>query len=196
MAQPPFPEYQPQSQTSKQRRGPLMLAGVLVLVLIAVVAVGIVVVLKASDDKPKAVATTPSTPQAVEFRRVLKFAPGTCASPAPQGIFCDAKGIRYTLGTVELDGSHVSEVKAAHDDSGDGSWYVGLTLDQEGTRIFGQLTTALASQPLPANQLAIVVGNEVATAPTVNSPITAGKIQISASYTKSDAEALAAKIIG
>jgi len=196
MAQPPFPQY----QQPKQSRGPLVLGGALVLVLFAVFAVGVVLILKRGDDKPSATSTStstkPSTPQAVEFRRVLKADPGTCPSPSPQGVYCDAKGTRYTLGKVELDGSHVSEVKAAQSNNGTSYWYVGLTLDQEGTRLFGQLTTDLATKQSPANQLAIVVGNEVATAPAVNSPITAGKVEISGNYTQSDVEALAAKITG
>ena len=86
-----------------------MLVGVLVLVLVAVVVAGVVVVLRLVDDKPAAAAT----PQAVEFRRVLTAAQGSCASPLPKGIVCDPNGMRYTVGKVELDGSHVSEVKAA-----------------------------------------------------------------------------------
>jgi preprotein translocase subunit SecD len=206
MGQPPFPQYpaqdqpqyQPPSSPQKQRRGPVVLLGVLVLVLVAVAAIGAVVILRRDDDKksaPAAVATKPSKPESVEFRRVLTAATGTCPSPAPAGTFCDTNNMRYTLGKVELNGSHVSEVKAAMGDQG-AYWYVGLTLDQEGTRIFGQLTTALSKNQTPTNQLAIVVGNEVVTAAAVNSPITEGKVQISGSYTRDQVEALAAKITG
>ena len=187
MAQPPFPQ--------SQRRGSLVLVGVLVIVLVAVLAVGVVVVLRRNDDTP--VATKAATPQAVEFRVVVKTQPGSCPSPASQGTFCDSKGIRYSLGKVELDGSHVTEVKAAQSEAAaGGSWYVGLTLDQEGTRTFGQLTTELAAKQPPANQLAIVVRDEVVTAPTINAPLTASQVEISGSYTQKDAEALADKITG
>jgi preprotein translocase subunit SecD len=170
----------------------LVLVGVLVFVLVAVLAVGVVVVLRRNDDKP--VATKAATPQAVEFRRVIKTQPGSCPSP---GTFCDSKGVRYTLGKVELDGSHVTEVKAAQSDAAaGGSWYVGLTLDQEGTRTFGQLTTELAAKQPPTNQLAIVVRDEVVTAPTINAPLTASQVEIAGSYTQKDAEALADKITG
>ena len=187
MTQPPFPEYQPTSQ----RRGPAVLVGVLVLVLVAVVVAGVVVVLRLVDDKPAAAAT----PQAVEFRRVLTAAQGSCPSPLPKGIVCDPNGMRYTVGKVELDGSHVSEVKAAQSPDQPG-WYITLTLDEQGARLFAALTTQLAALQPPKNQLAIVVGGQVAAAPTVTSAITAGKVQISGNYTKKDAEALATKITG
>lgn len=198
MAQPPVPPYQPPFSQQKQKRGPVVLLVVLVLVLVVVAAIGTVVILRRDDNhkKPAAVATKPSTPEAVEFRRVLTVKTGTCPSPAPASTFCDADGMRYTLGKVELNGSHVSEVKAAMSSQGTSYWYVGLTLDDAGKQLFGQLTTALAKNQPPANQLAIVVGNEVVTAPSVNSPITAGQIEISGSYTRDQVEALAAKITG
>lgn len=198
MAQPPFPQYQPPSGPQKQKRGPVVLLGVLVLVLVAVAVIGAVVILRRDDDKksaPDAVATKPSKPEAVQFRRVLTAAAGTCPSPAPSGTFCDTKGMRYTLGKVELDGSHVSDVKADMDSKGTPPyWYVRLTLDDEGKRLFGQLTTDLAKKQPPANQLAILVGDEVVTAPTVMDPITAGEIQISGGFTQDQVKALAAKI--
>jgi preprotein translocase subunit SecD len=168
-----------------------VLVGVLALVLVAVVVAGVVVVLRLVDDKPAAAAT----PQAVEFRRVLTAAQGTCASPLPKGIVCDPNGMRYTVGKVELDGSHVSEVKVVQSLDHPG-WYIALTLDGQGARAFATLTTQLAALQPPKNQLAIVVGGQVAAAPTVTSAITGGHVQISGNYTKKDAEALAAKITG
>jgi preprotein translocase subunit SecD len=47
-----------------------------------------------------------------------------------------------------------------------------LSLDQEGARLFGRLTTELAAQTPPKNRLAIVVRGRVVTAPTVTLPIT------------------------
>jgi preprotein translocase subunit SecD len=172
-----------------------VLVGVLALVLVAVVVAGVIVVLRLVDNKPAAAATKPSTPQSVEFRRVLTAAQGTCASPLPKGIVCDTNGMRYTVGKVELDGSHVSEVKVVQSLDHPG-WYIAMTLDEQGARAFATLTTQLAALQPPKNQLAIVVGGQVATAPTVTSAITGGKVQISGNYTKKDAEALATKITG
>jgi preprotein translocase subunit SecD len=104
--------------------------------------------------------------------------------------------MRYTLGKVELDGSNVTDVKAAIQDNGAGGWYVGLTLDSKGATLFEQLTAALAKQTPPANQLAIVVRGEVATAPSVQSAIVGGKVEISGGYDRDSAEQLATKITG
>jgi preprotein translocase subunit SecD len=194
---PPYPPPPPQ----KRSRGPLLLVGGLVLLLVVIVVTAVVLVVNRADGKPAAdkssppARTKPSDPAAVEFRRVLTAKPGICPTPAPQGTACDAKGMRYTLGKVELDGSNVSEVKAAYQQNST-YWYVGLTLDAEGAKLFGQLTAGLAKQNPPANQLAIVVRNEVVTAPTVQSAITEGKIEISGAYNRDSAEELAAKITG
>jgi preprotein translocase subunit SecD len=54
----------------------------------------------------------------------------------------------------------------------------------------------LAANTAPQNQLAIVVRGRVVTAPVVTSPITGGKVEINADFTKQDAEKLAADITG
>lgn len=104
--------------------------------------------------------------------------------------------MQYKLGKVELDGSNVSEVKAGFQEGSTGYWYVALNLDAEGAERFRQLTATLAGQGPRANQLAILVHGKVVTAPAVQSEISGGKVQISGSYTRETAEALAAKIIG
>ena len=200
MTHPQYPPLFPQQPPAKRSRGPLLLVGALVLLLVAIVATGVVLVVKRSDDKPAAAApaarTKPSDPSAVEFRRVLTVKAGTCPSPAPAGTACDAKGMRYTLGKVELDGSNVTEVKSALQENGAGGWYVGLTLDSKGATLFEQLTAALAKQTPPANQLAIVVRGQVVTAPSVQSAIAGGKIEISGGYTRESAEQLVGEITG
>lgn len=195
----PGPGYQGPPRRS---RGPLLIVGGLVLLLVLLLGVGaLLFVTRSSDGKPAAkespaVNTKPSDPKAVEFRRVLAKKPGTCPSPAPDGTACDDKGIVYTVGKVELDGSHVSEVKTGYNTGGSTYWYVSLDLDPEGTKLFGQLTASLAKQVPPANQLAVLVHGQVVTAPTVQSAISGSKIQISGNYTRETAEALAKKITG
>jgi preprotein translocase subunit SecD len=180
----------------------LLIVGGLVLLLVVVIVTGVVLFVNRDDGKPAANESTPparskpSDPKAVEFRRVLTSKPGHCATPSPAGTACDDQGNVYTLGKVELDGSNVSEVKAGFDPARGTSWYVNLNLDPEGTKLFGQLTASLAKQQPPANMLAIVVHGQVAAAPTVQSAIPGGQVQISGSYTRDTAEALAKKITG
>ncbi|MGW7686620.1 SecDF P1 head subdomain-containing protein [Kribbella sp. NPDC054772] len=195
---PPFPSQPP--GPPPRSKGLFLLVGGLVLLLVILVVTGVVLIATQNDKpaaKTPAVRTKPSDPTAVEFRRVLTAKPGICPSPTPSGVSCDDKGTAYTLGKVELDGSNVSEVKAdMQQGSTTGQWYVALNLDPEGTKRFAQLTASLAQQQPPANQLAIVVHDQVVAAPSVQSAIPGGKIQISGSYTRESAEELAAKITG
>jgi hypothetical protein len=195
------PQYGPQYGGQPGRgRGPLILIGVLGLVLIAVLAVGAVVLLRSNDDGNPAVskgATRPSTPEAVQFRPVLKTEANGCSAStaaSPDGTACGSDGTRYTLGKVALDGTNVSAVEAAQ--GTDLAWVVNLTLDDEGSKSFAQLTTGLATKTPPQNQLAIVVRGKVVTAPTVMSAITGGKVQLSSNFTRADAEKTAADITG
>jgi preprotein translocase subunit SecD len=161
----------------------------LVVVLIVVLAVGAVVVLRNVDSTDDSSPTNGPAAAAVEFRRVVKSDPGVCESPAVQGIACDSMGNRYTLGKVELDGSHVTKVKAEAGQA-DG-WYLLLSLDKQGTQLFADLTTALAAKAPPGNQVAIVVRGEVLAAPAVSAPITGGQVQIAGTFSKEEAEKLA-----
>ncbi|WP_329005685.1 hypothetical protein OHA18_20090 [Kribbella sp. NBC_00709] len=198
--QPPLPPLFPSQPPPKRSRGLVLLVSGLVLLLGIIIATAVIVVVNRSDAKPDATPTTrtkPSDPAAVEFRRVLSAKAGTCPTPSPAGTACDASGMRYTLGKVELDGNNVSEVKAAvQEDSTTGGWYVGLTLDAKGATLFEQLTAALAKQVPPANQLAIVVRGQVVTAASVQSAISGGKVEIAGTYDRQSAEDLAAKITG
>ncbi|TDW98539.1 hypothetical protein [Kribbella sp. VKM Ac-2566] len=210
MTQPPGPQGQPYPPgpppyapiPPKRSKGPLLIVGGLVLFLIVLIVTGLVLFVNRGEDKPVShestppARTKPSDPKAVEFRRVLSSKPGHCATPSPTGTACDDQGNVYTLGKVELDGSNVSEVKAGFDPAQGTSWYVNLTLDPEGTKLFGGLTASIAKQEPPANLLAIVVHGEVAAAPAVQSAITGGEVQISGGYTRDTAEALAKKITG
>jgi preprotein translocase subunit SecD len=189
--QTPYPP--PQYGPSRQKRGPLIVVGALVLVLVVLLGVLVLLVLRTDDGTPDSAPA--SAPKAVEFRRVVKVAPGECASPASGAgdVVCGADGTGYTLGAVELDGKHVSEVTAR---DSNGSWVVALALDDEGGKLFGELTAELAKQSPPANQLAIVVDDRVVSAPTVMSAITGGEVEISSGFSRDEAEKLAADISG
>jgi preprotein translocase subunit SecD len=193
----PGPQY---GVPPKRSRGPVVLVIVLGLVLVAVLATATVLILRGRDDKPTAAAgSKPAAADSVQFRPVLSAEPQACngqsSGPQAEDTRCGADGTRYTLGKVELDGSRVSEVEAAQGQPGP-NWVVQLTLDTDGAKLFGALTTKLAAGEPPRNQLAIVVGDKVVSAPVVNAPIIAGKVQIAGNFTQQDAEKLAADITG
>jgi preprotein translocase subunit SecD len=191
----------PAAPPPKRPRGPLLIVGGLVLLLVVLIGTAVALIATRGDGKSTAhetppARTKPSDPKAVEFRRVLTAKAGTCPTPAPAGTACDDNGTVYRLGKVELDGSHVSDVKAGYQTSSGTYWYVSLGLDSEGAKLFGRLTASLAKQQPPANLLAIVVHGKVVAAPSVQSEISGGQIQISGSYTRESAEALAKQITG
>ncbi len=66
---------------------------------------------------------------------------------------------------------------------------VSLSMDETGSRIWGQLTTAAAQDN--QREIAIVLDDEVVSAPSVNEPILNGSSQISGSFTIQEAEDLA-----
>jgi len=175
----------------------LILVVVFGVVLVVVLAVGAVVLLRSDKSEEGKASTRAATPEAVQFRPVLKAEPGGCstsASPSADGTACGPDGIRYTLGKVELDGTHVTEVKPVLREGA--GWVVGLTLDDEGGRTFGRITSALTTKTPPQNQLAIVVRDRVVSAPAVLSAITGGKLEISSKFTQKEAEQLAQEITG
>ena len=189
---PPPPLYQPQYRPRRQSRGLFVLIGVLALALVAVVVIGaLVLVRNMSDPEPKAgPGATPASSESVQFRRVITATAGACTTSP--GVVC-GPDYRYTLGKVELDGTHVHDVRAIQQ-PGQTSWYVLMNLDDEGTRVFANLTADLARRQPPKNQLAIVVGGKVAAAPSVTDRIPEGQIQIVGNYTQKDAQALVDQI--
>ena len=65
-------------------------------------------------------------------------------------------------------------------------WQVDFTLNSQGAKTFGEITTRLLNK-----QLAIVLDNVVQSAPTIQSAITGGTGQITGSFTESQAKNLA-----
>ena len=90
--------------------------------------------------------------------------------------------------TAFMDGSHIKSVAVGQPSyQASGEYVVNLSLDDEGRKLFADVTTALA----PTNgRIAIVLDGVVNSAPAVQSPITDGNVQISGNFTVDDALAL------
>lgn len=103
---------------------------------------------------------------------------------------CSLDGkIKYLLGPSALSGSHVNSATSA---AADGIWRVDVALDSAGAKAFGDLTTSLAGT---GKLVAITVGGVVVSAPTVQQPITDGKLQITGQFDQQKAADLAAALI-
>jgi SecD/SecF fusion protein len=87
-----------------------------------------------------------------------------------------------------LEGDHVTKATAEPDPT-TGEMQVSLRMDQTGARIWGQMTQKAAQDN--NREVAIVLDDEVASAPRVNTPILNGNSSISGNFTTQEANDLA-----
>jgi preprotein translocase subunit SecD len=100
---------------------------------------------------------------------------------------------KYQLGPVEITGEAIDDATAVYNAGSQTSvgqgWQIRFDLTNEGSGIFSEVTTRLVD-----NQLAIVVDDQVISAPTVDEPITGGTGEISGSFTEREAKDLATQL--
>jgi preprotein translocase subunit SecD len=84
----------------------------------------------------------------------------------------------------KLSGEHLHDVQAAVDEHFNRP-YVALEFNEEGTKRLSDLTSNNVGE-----RIAIVVDDEVQTAPVINEPITGGRVQLSMGTLKSHSEVL------
>ncbi|MFD7416554.1 SecDF P1 head subdomain-containing protein [Kitasatospora purpeofusca] len=112
-----------------------------------------------------------------------------CSSTAEQDIW-----YKFALGPAALDGTTIAGAKAAYDEQSGAGWQVQLSFTSTGAKAFAETTGKLARQNLPNNQFAIVVDGAVLSHPYVREAVTGGTAQISGSFTREQAEQLAAAL--
>ncbi|HZK43960.1 MAG TPA: protein translocase subunit SecD [Syntrophomonadaceae bacterium] len=88
-------------------------------------------------------------------------------------------------GNVLVTGKHLKDAQARMTQDGNTA-EVTIEFDKEGAKLFGQATTNNVNKPL-----AIVIDNEIISAPNVNGPITDGNAVITGSFTAKEAQDLA-----
>lgn len=181
--QPPSP-FPPAPRRS---RGPLiaLVAGIL-LVLAALVVAG--VILRSGDSKPKTLR--PRTPLA--FREVAGTSPAPCPTPGPD-VAADDKQC-YRLGGG-FTATQFSAVRVVGPDAQHTGFTVQIRFNAADTKSFADLTGRLANRQ-PSGQIAMVQGAKVISAPTVQSAITGGSVEISGVFTRTQAETLAHQLSG
>lgn len=147
----------------------------------------------AAEVQPTAEEVLAWTPTAQDQ---ADFAAYTCGNEFPDVpdqplITCDREGTaKYLLAPAVISGDMLVTASAGIP-SGQVSWVVNLQLNDEGTRIFNTVSTALLSRTSPQNQFAIVLDSEVVSAPRINEAIPNGQAQISGSFTQATATDLA-----
>ena len=86
---------------------------------------------------------------------------------------------------VSVDGANLTDAQAGQDPQ-TGQWVVNFTFDSLGAREFGDITRANVGRPF-----AIVLDNQVISAPVIREPILGGRGQISGNFTAQSATDLA-----
>lgn len=132
---------------------------------------------------------------AVQFRPVVsQIPPGASAPPADAGEVLPARegtGATgsYVVGAPVIDGGAVAGAEVTQSQV-NGTWVVRLALTSAGSAAFGTFTADNVG-----SIVAIVVNGEVISAPVITGPIY-GAIDIAGTFTRDDAERLAAGIRG
>jgi hypothetical protein len=138
----------------------------------------------------------PSGPDDLAFRSVLITAPPGVCDDVP-GWMEDGEGSSYQLGPPTAAG--MVESAEVSIDTSSADWLILLTLKEgrPGIDDFNDLAAECSAMGprCPTGQIAIVVGDEVVTAPSIQAPtFERDEIQISGAFTKDEAEALADRI--
>jgi hypothetical protein len=156
--------------------------------LVVVIAVIVVVVVRAGDRED-----SPQLRRPLGIQRVTELTPGACTDgsgvPNVDGTECYKLAPGMTVTRVE-------KIEALIDPSGGSGWQVHIDLAPADGTAFGSLTTQVAAEQPPRNQLALVVDGKVISAPSVQEPITGGQVQISANFSRSDVERLVDRMTG
>ncbi|MCW3494534.1 protein translocase subunit SecD [Microbacterium sp. SSM24] len=106
-------------------------------------------------------------------------------------ITCDADGTqKYILGPVELDGSSIDDASFGLQQQ-NGLWAVNLRFDDEGTKIFGEISQRLYGADPPLDQFAFVLDGYVLSAPSMNAVILGGDPSITGNFTQESSKVLA-----
>ncbi len=141
-------------------------------------------------DDSQAILDTLSSQGVLEFVRVDAIddedVQGYIES-AITGMSLQDEGIEYE---AFMTGDNVSSVSVSREETST-SYAVDLELDSEGTAAFSEVTTELVSDN---GQIAILLDGVVQSAPSVQSAITTGQVQITGSYTIDEANNLKAII--
>lgn len=161
-----------------------------------VVAQGKVMSLRALDKAGKQIGDPVAGPDALKLQQVTAMAP--CTQATFGTAVKDTAGTTcYQLAPVSMN--IVPKSVDALDDATQG-WLIQVALDDSDAAVFGRLTSRLATQGAPGNQLAIVLDGRVLSAPTIQEGINGGLFQITGgvdtAYTEQVADALAAQLRG
>ncbi|MFU8947972.1 protein translocase subunit SecD [Mycetocola zhadangensis] len=156
-------------------------------------------------DTPATEPTNASDLAWVTEKLQAEFQAFDCNSPVEAGtvqpadkpiVACESDGsVKYILGPVEVEGSRISDatngMQTTQTGATTGAWVVNLEFDGQGTKEFAAVTQRLNALESPQNQFAIVLDNQVISAPQTNTVISDGNAEISGNFTQESSKSLA-----
>jgi len=152
------------------------------------------------EERPTIEIVTPSDPRYQSTTLTCQQA--QAETKQCQGGANDATDVWYPdqnnnyvhLGPVVITGANITSATASLSGSQQSlaSWVIDFVLDSDGTDKFATATREAVNAQSPQNQIAIAVDNKIISNPVVQSPITAGRGQITGNFTEDDAKNLAA----
>ncbi|WP_374207630.1 hypothetical protein [Streptomyces sp. XM4193] len=89
--------------------------------------------------------------------------------------------------------TQLEEVEAALD-SNVGGWVIRMTFRDEDAQRFAELSGRAAERSAPQNQLAVVLGDRLVSAPSIAQRIDGGAVEISGNFTSEEAKSLAREL--
>jgi hypothetical protein len=127
----------------------------------------------------------------------LRLQPVLDVKPPP----CTGTDLLNTAGTTCFrlaEGTTVRQAMRAEAgvDSDTGQWLIQVTLSPADAAAFSELTSRLAVEPPPRNQLAVLIDGKIISAPVVEEPIPGGEVHISGGLTRESATTLAQRLNG
>ncbi|MER6476480.1 serine/threonine-protein kinase [Streptomyces filamentosus] len=137
--------------------------------------------------------------QDLRLALVEETAAGECTDKlAPPTFYDEQAKVCHRVSTREderMSVKRLREVKAAFAAESSG-WIINATFDGPDGERFTALTGLAARRGSPRNQIAIVIGDRLISAPAVTAAVPGGSMQIAGNFTKDDAEALARELGG
>ncbi|GHD39782.1 protein translocase subunit SecD [Mycetocola manganoxydans] len=159
----------------------------------------------ALPNTPTAEPTSPSDLSQITPALEAQFQAFDCNEPVEPGVVqpadepiiaCEADGsVKYILGPVEVEGSKITDatngMRTTQTGATTGEWAVNLVFNGQGTDQFAEVTSRLNGLESPQNQFAIVLDNQVISAPQTLAVISDGKPEISGNFTQESSKTLA-----
>lgn len=118
----------------------------------------------------------------------LREQPRAYPDPAAETVLCDTQGTKYLLRPVAINATGLRNATVENDPL-NGGWKVLLAFTDGGSKTWADLTGANIN-----GQVAMVLGDEVLSAPTIMSAITGGNTEITGQFTQEEAEGLVDRI--